>query len=180
MFLRSQNHYGFDVLVFVNGNLLLVSVLLGLLLVEGIMRLTFPSSSWNEEKLKVNVHESSNNVGLRYKLAPNTSNYAHGVLNRINSQGFRDREHLLEKEEGVKRVIFLGDSVVYGHGIEMDEAVPDQPERIYETKEDFGLKSAISYYDRITRHLYMGISQNAIGPAGMTRVRHTASSRIRF
>ncbi len=39
------------------------------------------------------------------------------VVNSINSLGFRNREYPLEKAPGVRRIILLGDSMVFGYGL---------------------------------------------------------------
>lgn len=46
------------------------------------------------------------------------------VTYRINSRGFRDRERVLDKKPGVKRLLFLGDSFTVGWGVEQDQAYP--------------------------------------------------------
>jgi lysophospholipase L1-like esterase len=40
---------------------------------------------------------------------------------RVNSAGLRDEEYTLEKPEGVTRIAVLGDSFVWGYGVEQDE-----------------------------------------------------------
>ena len=47
----------------------------------------------------------------------------------INSQGFRDREYALEKEPGTFRIAVLGDSIVWGHGLALEDTFPKQLER---------------------------------------------------
>jgi lysophospholipase L1-like esterase len=46
-----------------------------------------------------------------------------------NSRGYRDRERSLQKPEGVRRVLALGDSFTWGAGIEYDDAWPQRLER---------------------------------------------------
>jgi lysophospholipase L1-like esterase len=46
-----------------------------------------------------------------------------------NSRGFRDRERTLAKPQGVRRVVCLGDSFTWGHGIEYGDAYPQRLER---------------------------------------------------
>jgi len=43
---------------------------------------------------------------------------------KFNGDGVRDRSHALEKPQGVKRVVCLGDSVTLGYGIRSEEAFP--------------------------------------------------------
>ena len=42
----------------------------------------------------------------------------------FNRDGLRDRRHAAETPEGVERIVFLGDSVTFGHGIDSSEAYP--------------------------------------------------------
>jgi HEAT repeat protein len=44
----------------------------------------------------------------------------------FNADGVRDRTHAAEKPEGVRRIVFLGDSVTLGDGIRPDQAYPQQ------------------------------------------------------
>ncbi len=48
----------------------------------------------------------------------------------INSQGFRDREYPLEKDAGTFRIAVLGDSIVWGHGLPVEDSFPEQLERL--------------------------------------------------
>jgi hypothetical protein len=43
---------------------------------------------------------------------------------KFNRDGVRDRTHALEKPQGVERVVFLGDSVTFGDGLQPAEAFP--------------------------------------------------------
>src|SRR5687767_7118590 len=44
----------------------------------------------------------------------------------FNADGVRDRTHAVEKPAGVLRLVFLGDSVTLGDGIEPPQAYPQQ------------------------------------------------------
>jgi HEAT repeat protein/lysophospholipase L1-like esterase len=44
----------------------------------------------------------------------------------FNADGMRDRPHAVEKPEGVRRVVFLGDSVTLGYHVQPDEAFPQR------------------------------------------------------
>ena len=62
----------------------------------------------------------SRNPVLVWELDPNGS--------EVNSEAFRDRETSREKVEGVVRVVLLGDSVAFGHGVPVEQDVADQLE----------------------------------------------------
>ncbi len=78
---------------------------------------------------EVLVHRASDNPKLVYQPAPDAENDYLGMVHRINRAGFRDREFSAEKTAGVTRILFLGDSVVYGWGLEAEETIPKQIER---------------------------------------------------
>ncbi len=46
----------------------------------------------------------------------------------VNSAGFRDHEYLLEKDPSVFRIAVLGDSIVWGHGLELQDTFAKQLE----------------------------------------------------
>ncbi len=48
----------------------------------------------------------------------------------INAHGFRDREYALEKPPGTFRIVVLGDSIVWGHGLPLADTFPKQLERL--------------------------------------------------
>ena len=107
----------------------LMHTCLALLLGELAVRILVPIPPKSTELPKVFVHEKSNNIKLLYKPSPNMANQAYGVFNKINSGGFRDCEYPVEKPAGTKRIIFLGDSAVYGYGLEIDKILPKQLEQ---------------------------------------------------
>lgn len=105
------------------------SLFLSLALAECAARLIFPDANVQASQPKILVHEASPNLKLLYRPSPGASNQAQGVLNQINSQGFRDFEYLPEKKPGTKRIIFLGDSVVYGYGVKIEDTIAKQLEK---------------------------------------------------
>jgi HEAT repeat protein/lysophospholipase L1-like esterase len=60
--------------------------------------------------------------GEFYTLASDETGWPPGA--EFNGDGMRDRTHAQEKPEGTQRVVFLGDSVTLGHGLEPSEAYP--------------------------------------------------------
>jgi len=118
--------------------LLFFSLVASFLLAECLARLAIHAGMVEQpqEHLRVFVHEKSDNIKLLYKPVPNAENYfdyKSGVyiLNKINSSGFRDREFSLEKPAGVTRITFLGDSLVYGYGLELEDTLPKQLENVF-------------------------------------------------
>jgi lysophospholipase L1-like esterase len=47
----------------------------------------------------------------------------------INSRGYRDRERILAKASGTRRIVCLGDSFAWGSGVHFDDALPQRLER---------------------------------------------------
>jgi len=58
---------------------------------------------------------------LIWRLQPDTSKVVDGYLYKINSYGMRSPEFKLEKEEGVFRIVVLGDSSTFGLNLPYDE-----------------------------------------------------------
>jgi lysophospholipase L1-like esterase len=61
----------------------------------------------------------SDNTTLLWEYRPNFSGEYLGATIATNRQGFRDTEHPVEKPPGVRRVVFAGDSVTVGVGVEL-------------------------------------------------------------
>ena len=57
-----------------------------------------------------------------YTMASDETGWPPGA--EFNGDGLRDRTHPRQRTEGVARVVFLGDSVTLGHGLEPHEAYP--------------------------------------------------------
>ena len=73
------------------------------------------------------------NPYLLWEMVPGTRTEM-GATVTVNSLGFRGAEVLETKPSGVKRVVVLGDSTVYGHGVEDDETFSAQlDDRLGET-----------------------------------------------
>ncbi|MGE3911315.1 MAG: SGNH/GDSL hydrolase family protein [Chloroflexota bacterium] len=61
---------------------------------------------------------------ILFEPRPNFDGFSEGVPVHINSQGLRERELPLQKPAGMRRVVFLGDSVTFGAGVRDDEPFP--------------------------------------------------------
>lgn len=53
-----------------------------------------------------------------------------GIEIRINSYGERDKEYAKDKEPGVYRIVFVGDSIEYGAGVAIEDTYHKQLERL--------------------------------------------------
>jgi len=56
-------------------------------------------------------------AGLHYELRPGFTGRAYGCEIKVNSHGMRSPERPVAKPANVRRVLILGDSVVFGHGV---------------------------------------------------------------
>ena len=94
----------------------------------------FHKESVDNRPLKNSIHMASDNLKLFYRLAPGASTNADGVSYRVNRHGFRDGEYSLAKSKEIKQIVFLGDSIVFGLGLENNETLPNQLEQIFKEK----------------------------------------------
>ena len=65
---------------------------------------------------------------------------------RTNSHGQRDRERTLQKPDGVRRVLLLGDSVVEGYGLRESETISRQLESLFPDGSTEVLNFGVSAY----------------------------------
>jgi hypothetical protein len=80
-------------------------------------------AAWNPKNGEPGLFLSDAYRGQR--LAPNYDGWFAGVPVHINNLGFRDpRDYSLEKHSNTFRIIFLGDSVTFGHGSLYEHSYP--------------------------------------------------------
>jgi len=93
----------------------------------------FSSKSTDLPLYRINFTISpSNDPLLPCELKPNFEQKYDGEIARlprittikINSDGFRDREYLIDKPNNTFRIVVLGDSVTFGQGVELNETYP--------------------------------------------------------
>jgi lysophospholipase L1-like esterase len=100
--------------------LLLAGTLAGLLLAEGVVRLSGLAPEVvlvQEGRFRLSPNEK-----IGYEPVPNfdyegTTDSFYDYVGKSNSLGFRDRDHTVEKPEGTFRILLLGDSVSVGQGV---------------------------------------------------------------
>lgn len=70
-----------------------------------------------------------------------SSTYDFSVVYKINSQGLRDKEYAFERDFNMKRVLVLGDSLTFGHGITYEHRFTDIAENHFSNVEiiNFGV-----------------------------------------
>ena len=67
---------------------------------------------------------------IGYRFPPNMSGRFHGVHVQTNSLGLRDREIPTIKSPAEYRILMMGDSVVFGMGVEFEDSIPFQLEHL--------------------------------------------------
>lgn len=122
--------------IVMNIALLLITLIIFAILFEFFVRVFFPQN--------LNYAEFDTESGAGYKLRSNfhatyrTPEYVFVV--DTNSNGFRDiRNYEYEKPENTKRIIVLGDSLVFGYTVSAEESYPKQLEQILK-EENFNVE----------------------------------------
>ena len=101
--------------IFLNFFLLLFAIVFSALLIEILLRIFYPQNLniTTLDSERVFKHkEGIDSVLRRNEFSTNV---------KISSQGLRDREYSVEKIQGTKRVAVVGDSFVFGFGVEQNE-----------------------------------------------------------
>ena len=75
------------------------------------------------------LHQYSETPGLLYELAPNRQKKFERVWIRTNSYGMRDTEPMPIDDDGVTRIVVLGDSFTFGFRVEGKYSYPSVLER---------------------------------------------------
>ncbi len=75
------------------------------------------------------LHQYSDTPGLLYELAPNRQNKFEQIWIRTNSYGMRDSEPLPMDDDGVTRIVVLGDSFTFGFRVEGEASYPSVLEK---------------------------------------------------
>lgn len=104
---------------------LCISMVIGLLLCEGLIRLIAPQRLDFVRKLY--DPDDSTVFKLRKNLQTVHSQFEFNVVETTNSIGLRDRE-IGSKSPGSLRILALGDSYGYGHGVDLEETYVKQLE----------------------------------------------------
>ncbi|HIL71653.1 MAG TPA: hypothetical protein EYG38_17610, partial [Verrucomicrobia bacterium] len=131
--------------------LALAATLLGLLAAEGFVRLSRKAPEIKPIELSDTncVYQRSTNAILGFELKSNYRNSNPDFIEsyeRTNSHGQRDRKRVIQKPEGVQRIILLGDSVVEGHGLAEDQTLSHLLEQLYENQKTEVLNFGVSAY----------------------------------
>jgi hypothetical protein len=105
--------------------LVLAGVLIAVMAAEGIVRVFFPHT--RDHVVPAGLFKFDNDLG--WKLSRNVK-FVHrtryfDVAYETNQFGFRDRQRTRERTQGTYRILFFGDSHIFGWGIERDRRFSD-------------------------------------------------------
>ncbi|MHC4580583.1 MAG: hypothetical protein ACYS14_03945, partial [Planctomycetota bacterium] len=95
------------------------------------------------------MYKRSTNPILGFELKPDCRSDNPDFIQsyeRTNSHGQRDKERTLEKPDGVRRILLLGDSVVEGYGLSKSETISRQLEALYRDGSTEVLNFGVSAY----------------------------------
>ena len=120
----------------------ILSIAISLIVVAGLLEVyvrlmetdgtNFDIEMWRYAK---DLKRVSDIPGVGHEHIPGKSGVYMGVPVTINSAGWRDREHSVEKENGVIRIMMLGDSLTFGWGARPEDVTSYRLERLLNAKE---------------------------------------------
>lgn len=139
--------------ILVGASLSIASLVVFLAILEIILRL----AGYNPIGQLVNDPERSlfirpsTNPDRVYEATPGASGRGWGTDISINSHGFRGREYVIDKPDGVFRIVVIGDSIAFGNGLDAGEAFPTVLENKYRSagKNVEVLNLALGGYDTL-------------------------------
>ena len=115
-----------------SGNLLalFVGLLLGVAAAETGARLFWrdaPSAGGSGESLPLlRVRDPR----VIYRLVPGSTGVWNGTHVSVNSLGLRDRDYPIPRQGNAPRILVLGDSMVFGAGLPVEETIPSRLEEL--------------------------------------------------
>lgn len=89
----------------------------------------------NDGTDRIATFRKSANPLLVYEPIPGARSRYTGVPNVINSHGLRDREVPIAKPPGTRRIAVLGDSLIYGYGLPLEDTFAKQLETALRAQE---------------------------------------------
>ena len=107
-----------------------VTVTLVLLLLEAAVRVL-----WTDAPPSLRLTDTLPITQVRdpeilYRLIPGATGHFNGTEIKVNSLGLRDREYQIPAPPGIRRILVLGDSIVFGVGLEPEQTLSGQLSRL--------------------------------------------------
>ncbi|MCA6111268.1 SGNH/GDSL hydrolase family protein [Bradyrhizobium cenepequi] len=119
------------------------SIAISLIVAAGLLELyaclietdgtNFDIEMWRYAK---DLKRASDIPGVGHEHIPGKNGVYMGVPITINSAGWRDREHSVQKENGAIRIMMLGDSLTFGWGARPEDVTSFRLERLLNAKEN--------------------------------------------
>jgi lysophospholipase L1-like esterase len=113
--------------IIVNICLLIISLAVTLLLAEFVIRAL---GIQKIVRLNPDIYKISENPIISYELRPNYKGETYGVAVQTNSAGMLGREYSRQKPPDTIRIALVGDSVVFGIGVGMEDNTASSLERV--------------------------------------------------
>ena len=98
-----------------------VGLVLEVLFIEGALRFKLTSPWFESDR-----HHFVSDPILHHRRLPHVTRRSRGVDLRTNWLGLRDREYPVEKAGDTFRILMVGDSVIEGGGLQLEETIPAQ------------------------------------------------------
>ncbi len=95
-----------------------------------------PINQPNDELTLGQIIQISDNNKIIYQLIPNSIYRFKNALVKTNDEGFKDKNYPKEKSKNTKRIIGIGDSGMFGWGVEEEESYLTQLENRLNKKND--------------------------------------------
>jgi len=106
--------------------LMIASIFITLLAAEVVLRLWNPAIA---QPAMRQIHKASSVYGWEH--VPGSFGIGSvGESYRINSAGFRDKEHTLREKPGSNRIMVIGDSFTFGVRVNLEDTYPKQLEKL--------------------------------------------------
>ncbi len=125
--------------IFIRLTVIVLAVLFTFLILEialrAVYKFRFPPKKKSAFSAVTTTYRLSAGKGLVYELKPGSGFEIkkRGLSIRINNSGFRDQNYSPAKSDK-KRIIFIGDSITYGWGLNLQETYHKQLEALFRAK----------------------------------------------
>lgn len=135
--------------------MVVLSLAVAVMIAEGVLRIPAGTRHLVKSEYAKIPNVTRRGTYLPWELRPGSVDRhidPHGEFDcefRINSLGLRDREIDVEKRPGIFRILFLGDSMTVGWGVEADEAFAKRVEQILNGGRDLGPDESTPAYETL-------------------------------
>lgn len=131
--------------LFLKLSLSLISILVCLVVLEILLAFFYPQKTYKylfKDASRCWQNDEYYNIKFRAncKYVLRSEDFRHDVT--INSQGFRGKEVAIPKANDTFRIVFTGDSFVFGNGLRDNKTIPYLVEQILNEEKTFGRKKA--------------------------------------